>query len=296
MDVHGSSVPFETPRALEEVEIAAIVDDFRQATLNAKSAGFDGVEVHGANGYLIDQFLRDGSNLRTDRYGGRIENRARFLLEVVEAVVSAWEPGRVGVRLSPWGDFNDMRDSDTRGTVSACRRRARAAAAADVHVVEPRADQSSDVNAPRSARARRRGNLPDVLRRSDHAGGRIRARNSGRGNRRRPCRCNCVRAAINSQSGLARTLPAGRRPSMTITARRSMGAMPEAIPIIRRLPTCLPSPEERSGAQGLESSGPCAPIGRDERSVALAAPNEAIASRAIVREGPRAGYPLPRWG
>lgn len=147
MDVHGSPVPFETPRALEEDEIAVIVDDFRQATLNAQSAGFDGVEVHGANGYLIDQFLRDGSNIRTDKYGGGIENRARFLLEVVEGVVSAWEPGRVGVRLSPWGDFNDMRDSNTLALFEHAAAELGRRQVAYLHVVEPRADQSSDVNA-----------------------------------------------------------------------------------------------------------------------------------------------------
>lgn len=147
MDVHGSPVPFETPRALEEDEIAVIVDDFRQATLNARSAGFDGVEVHGANGYLIDQFLRDGSNLRTDQYGGGIENRARFLLEVVEGAVSAWDPGRVGVRLSPWGDFNDMHDSDTLALFQHAAAELGRRQVAYLHVVEPRADQSSDVNA-----------------------------------------------------------------------------------------------------------------------------------------------------
>lgn len=147
MDAQGASVPFETPRALEQDEIAVIVDDFRQATLNARLAGFDGVEVHGANGYLIDQFLRDGSNLRTDQYGGAIENRSRFLLEVVEAVVSAWEPGRVGVRLSPWGDFNDMRDSDTLALFQHAAAELGRRKVAYLHVVEPRADQSSDVNA-----------------------------------------------------------------------------------------------------------------------------------------------------
>lgn len=147
MDATGAPVPFETPRALEKVEIASIVGDFRQATLNAKAAGFDGVEVHGANGYLIDQFLRDGSNRRTDRYGGSIENRVRFLLEVVDAVVSTWEPGRVGVRLSPWGNFNDMQDSDTPSLFRYAASELGARNLAYLHVVEPRADQSSDVNA-----------------------------------------------------------------------------------------------------------------------------------------------------
>jgi N-ethylmaleimide reductase len=107
------SVPFETPRALTEAEITGIVGDFAQAARNAREAGFDGVEVHGANGYLIDQFLRDGTNKRTDGYGGPIANRTRFLTEVVDAVTAAVGADRVGVRLSPWGTFNGMADSDT---------------------------------------------------------------------------------------------------------------------------------------------------------------------------------------
>jgi N-ethylmaleimide reductase len=147
MDATGASAAFETPRALEEPEIKAIVADFRQATINARAAGFDGVEVHGANGYLIDQFLRDGSNRRTDDYGGSIINRSRFLLEVVDAVVSAWEPGRVGVRLSPWGGFNDMHDSDTQALFGHVAVELGRRSLAYLHLVEPRADQNSDVNA-----------------------------------------------------------------------------------------------------------------------------------------------------
>jgi N-ethylmaleimide reductase len=108
--------PFVTPRALELSEIPGIVEQYRQAAANALEAGFDGVEVHGANGYLLDQFLRDGTNHRTDAYGGPVENRARLLLEVVEAVVGVWGAGRVGVRLSPSGTFNDMSDSDPEST------------------------------------------------------------------------------------------------------------------------------------------------------------------------------------
>jgi len=147
MDATGAPIPFETPRALEEHEIASIVEDFRLAAMNARATGFDGVEIHGANGYLIDQFLRDGSNRRTDRYGGSIERRARFLLEVVDAVVSTWEPGRVGVRLSPWGNFNDMQDSDTRSLFQHSASELRERRLAYLHAVEPRADQSSDINA-----------------------------------------------------------------------------------------------------------------------------------------------------
>jgi N-ethylmaleimide reductase len=107
---------FVTPRALETHEIAGIVEQFRQGAKNALEAGFDGVEIHGANGYLLDQFLRDGTNKRTDEYGGSIENRARFHLEITEAVVGVWGAHRVGMRLSPSGTFNDMNDSNPQAT------------------------------------------------------------------------------------------------------------------------------------------------------------------------------------
>ncbi len=102
---------YDIPRALETEEIAAVVDDYRQAAVRAQRAGFDGVEIHGANGYLIDQFLADSTNHRTDAYGGSIENRLRFLLEVTDAVIGVWGADRVGVHLSPRGGFNDIRDS-----------------------------------------------------------------------------------------------------------------------------------------------------------------------------------------
>lgn len=108
---HGFE-PHVTPHALEMPEIGAILEDYRHATDCARRAGFDGVEIHGANGYLIDQFLKDRTNRRTDRYGGSIENRCRFLLEAVQAVVDAWEPGRVGLRLSPISPANDIADSN----------------------------------------------------------------------------------------------------------------------------------------------------------------------------------------
>jgi N-ethylmaleimide reductase len=105
-------VDYETPHALEVEEIQRIIQDYKIAAQNAKSAGFDGVEVHSANGYLLDQFLQDSANKRNDSYGGSIENRSRFLLEVVDAVTTIWGKGCVGVRLSPYGTFNDMGDSD----------------------------------------------------------------------------------------------------------------------------------------------------------------------------------------
>ncbi len=108
--------PFVTPRALGLDEIPGVVQQFADGARRALEAGFDGVEIHGANGYLIDQFLRDGTNHRTDAYGGSIEKRARFLLEVMEAVVRVWGADRVGVRLSPLSPFNSMSDSDPEAT------------------------------------------------------------------------------------------------------------------------------------------------------------------------------------
>ncbi len=107
---------YVTPRALQLSEIPGIVEGFRKGAENAKLAGFDGVEIHGANGYLIDQFLQDGSNQRTDEYGGTIENRARLMLEITDAVISVWGAKRVGMHLAPRGDSQDMHDSNPPAT------------------------------------------------------------------------------------------------------------------------------------------------------------------------------------
>ncbi|MBK1825490.1 alkene reductase [Haloferula rosea] len=107
-------VPFPTPHALTQEEIREAIADFRKGAENAKAAGFDGVQLHAANGYLIDQFLQDSTNKRDDEYGGSIENRCRFLMETLDAVLEVWEPGRVGVHLAPRGDAHDMGDSDPR--------------------------------------------------------------------------------------------------------------------------------------------------------------------------------------
>ena len=107
---------YVTPRALETSEIPGIIEAFRKGAENAKLAGFDGAEIHGANGYLLDQFLQDGTNHRTDEYGGSIENRARLMLEVADAVVSVWGATRVGMHLAPRGDSQDMHDSNPPST------------------------------------------------------------------------------------------------------------------------------------------------------------------------------------
>ena len=110
--------PYEVPRALRAEEIPRYVEMFRLAAQNAKQAGFDGVQIHGAHGYLIDNFLRDGVNARTDAYGGSVPNRARFLLEVTDTVIGVWGAGRVAVRISPLVPFNDMTESQPEALVT----------------------------------------------------------------------------------------------------------------------------------------------------------------------------------
>ena len=124
------------PRALETDEIPGVVEQFRAGAENAKEAGFDGVEIHAANGYLLDQFLRSGSNRRTDAYGGSVANRLRFPLEVVDAVVGVWGTERTGIRVSPTGTFNDMHDDDPVATYGAFAEELQARGIAFMEVVE----------------------------------------------------------------------------------------------------------------------------------------------------------------
>ncbi len=131
-------VPFSMPRALERHEIPLIVEEFRRGAARARAAGFDGVEIHGANGYLPDQFLQDGTNKRTDDYGGGIENRARFLMEVTEAAIDVWGPDRVGVRITPSGSYGSMFDSNPQATFGYVAERLDRMGIAYLHVVEPR--------------------------------------------------------------------------------------------------------------------------------------------------------------
>jgi N-ethylmaleimide reductase len=149
-------VEFETPRALDISEIPGIIADYRHGAENSQRAGFDGVEVHGANGYLLDQFLQDGSNQRTDGYGGSIPNRARLLLEVVDQAISVWGRGRVGVRLSPYGTFNDMHDSDPVALFTYVLSELDKRSIAYVHLIEPRSSSAGSqdaniTNAPQTA-------------------------------------------------------------------------------------------------------------------------------------------------
>jgi N-ethylmaleimide reductase len=132
----GQTAPFSMPRALTTSEVETTVKLYRQGAENARRAGFDGVEIHGANGYLIDQFLQTGTNRRADRYGGSLENRMRFLFEVVEAVTEVWDENRVGLRLSPGSTFNGMHDDDPVETFGTVAERLNDYALAYLHVAE----------------------------------------------------------------------------------------------------------------------------------------------------------------
>jgi N-ethylmaleimide reductase len=138
MTAQGKPEPYETPRALETAEIAGVIDSFRQAARNALQAGFDGVEIHGANGYLIEQFLQSHTNLRTDQYGGSIANRARFLMEITQAVIEVWGADRVGVRLSPYGIANGSGEADPMPLYTHVIRSLDPLGLAYLHFIEPR--------------------------------------------------------------------------------------------------------------------------------------------------------------
>ena len=125
------------PEALTTAEVRAVVDEFAQAARNAKAAGFDGIELHSANGYLPSQFLSPNTNQRTDEYGGSPENRIRFVLEVIDAMTAAWEPGRIGIRLSPAGTFNDITDPDANITYPLLATELAKRNLAWVHIVKP---------------------------------------------------------------------------------------------------------------------------------------------------------------
>ncbi|MBS9772969.1 MAG: alkene reductase [Trichodesmium erythraeum GBRTRLIN201] len=137
-------VPFVNPRSLLTTEIPEIIAQYRQGAINALEAGADGVEIHGANGYLLDQFLQDNSNQRTDKYGGSIENRSRLLLEVTQAVTEVWGSQRVGIRLSPSSTYQDMYDSNPEALFNYIVSKIDQFNLAYLHIVEPRIKGSHD--------------------------------------------------------------------------------------------------------------------------------------------------------
>ena len=206
-----------------------IVEQFRKGAENAKAAGFDGVELHGANGYLLDQFLRDGSNQRTDAYGGSLAKRARLPLEVAEAVAGVFGASRVGYKLSPYFPGYSMSDSNPIATFSHYREGARQA--------RPRlsARVGSDRRTDEGRRHRARHAVhPRGVRRHADRERRLRRRHRGRGDRARRSRPGRVRRAVHRQSGPAAALPQARARSTRPTRRRSMPARRRATSTIRR--------------------------------------------------------------
>jgi len=150
-------VPFETPRALETEEIPLIIEAYARAAENAMQAGFDGVELHGANGYLIEQFLQDSTNIRTDRYGGSIQNRVRLLTETVDALIDLWGAPRVGVRLSPFSNVNDANETDPLSLYREAIGILSSRHIAYLHLIEPRVNagliEDQNLKAPSSVAA-----------------------------------------------------------------------------------------------------------------------------------------------
>ena len=144
----GELVPFVRPRALDINEIPYIVAQYERAARNAQAADFDGVEIHAANGYLLDQFIETGTNRRTDSYGGPVENRTRLLLEVAEALTRIWGPDRIGVRLSPMGQMNDIHDDQPEATFGYVAERLSDFRFAYLHIVNPAIEQMQSGNAP----------------------------------------------------------------------------------------------------------------------------------------------------
>jgi N-ethylmaleimide reductase len=144
----GELVPFVRPRALSIEEMPYIVGQYERAARNAQAAEFDGVEIHAANGYLLDQFIETGTNQRTDAYGGPVENRARLLLEVAEALIPIWGPDRIGVRLSPLGKMNDIHDDNPEETFGYIAERLSDYGLAYLHIVNPAMEEMQNGKQP----------------------------------------------------------------------------------------------------------------------------------------------------
>jgi N-ethylmaleimide reductase len=233
MTSEGKIVPYETPRALETSEIAGIVEAFRQGAQNALEAGFDGVEIHGANGYLLEQFLQSRANLRTDQYGGGIANRARLLMEVTQAAIGVWGKNRVGVRLSPYGVANDSGEADPMPLYSHVVKALDELGLAYIHFIEPRSSgagraEVNHQNVP-SAMVLFRPLWNGVL---IAAGGFTsparRRRRRSRKAMRTPSRSDGSSSPTRTCRGASATVFRSR----PIIARPSMAATPRAIPTI----------------------------------------------------------------
>ena len=212
--------PHEVPRALETSEIPRVVDDYRRAAQRAKAAGFDGVEIHAANGYLIDAFLQSKTNHRTDSYGGSVENRYRFLKEVVEAVTSVWPAHRVAVRLSPNGTFNDMGSSDYREQFTFVAGQLDRFGLAYLHVLDGlHPGRPVRYRLPQPRRADDPGRVPQGVPRPADRQLRLHQGDGGAGDCRGARRPDRLRPALHQQPGPRGALPqrlAAGRPSADV--------------------------------------------------------------------------------
>ena len=243
------------PRALETSEIAGIVADYAHAAGCARRAGFDGVELHGANGYLIDQFLRDGTNKRTDAYGGGIENRLRFALEVVDAVLKVWPATRVGIRIAPVSPANDIADSNPAALFGALAEALAQRNLAYIHVVEGATRRRARHRAVRLSGAATR-----VLRRL-YRQQRLHARDGDRRRSRRTAPTWSRSAARSSPIPTSSSGCGSTRRSPRATARPSTAAAPRATPTIPLLEGRVMTDAELPVSGARAAPGRSAPAG-----------------------------------
>jgi N-ethylmaleimide reductase len=282
MTASGKPEPYETPRALETLEITEVIEAFRQGARNALAAGFDGVEIHGANGYLLEQFLQSHTNLRTDRYGGSIANRARLLLEIVNAAIAIWGADRVAVRLSPHGVANGSGEPDPMPLYSHVISALDALGLAYLHFNEPRSSGAgrAEVN---------HQNVPSAMKlfRPLWRGVLISA-----GGFDGPSAQAAVAAGHADAIAFGRhfisnpDLPARIRhgvPLHPITARPSMAARRPAIPIIRFTTSCSGrSPYPGRGAAPYERRRPSNPEAQAASSASNAAGAKTLPSSVVM--------------
>ena len=231
VDTPDGFKPTSPHRALETAEIATILEQYRSAAQNAKVAGFDGVELMAANGHLIDQFLQDNTNKRTDQYGGSIENRTRLLVEVVQTLADVWGSDRVGVRLAPSGTFNGMGDSDPRALFRHVAERLNDFGLAYLHLIEPRVkggETIAEAQAPVAAQE-----LSKIFRGPVIAAGGFNPETAEASVANGDASLDRLRPALHRQSRPAETDRTRTCRSTRTIAARSMATLGAAIPIIR---------------------------------------------------------------
>ena len=275
-----SFVETSEPRALELSEIPRVIEDYRKAARNAVEAGFDGVEIHAANGYLIDQFLRDGANRRTDAYGGSIENRTRFMREVVEAVTEVWGADRVGIRLSPFSNANNISDSDPMPLFEHAVDILNGFGLAYLHMVEGQTGGPRELAEGQSIEA-----PAGPVRWRLHGQQRLQPGPGDRDGGERQGRSRCLRPALHRQPGSRRAAgeerAAERAGQRDLLWRRPGGLY--RLPVPRRDESRLTSLTVRA------SFPPARPGGRDPSSIPVPVEPGPAAPRAAVCLAPSRG-------